>query len=75
MPTNIDWKKFDQVLMHTRGYFVLQYRAGTREMVYRYVVSKIGDVPPVLVSAALKIMKKEASIIYDKKVWWFLGER
>jgi hypothetical protein len=73
--TNIDWAKFDQVLIHTRAYFVLEYHAGTREMIYRFVVGKMGDVPPLMVSAALKILKKETVILYDKKVWWFLADR
>lgn len=70
-----DWAKFDLILSHTRAYFVLEYHAGTREMVYRFVTSKMGDVPPLMVSAALQILKQDKAIIYDKKVWWFLSDR
>lgn len=65
---------FDQVLSHTRAYFVLEYHGGTREMIYRFVVKRMGDVPPKFVSAALKIMSIETKIIYEKKVWWFLRD-
>lgn len=70
----MDWDLFDRVLMYTRQYFIAEYHGGTREMVYRYVCSKAGDVPPKMVSAALKIMSKETKIIYEKKVWWFLHD-
>lgn len=70
-----DWEKFDNVLSHVRGYFALEYRAGTREMIYRYVTSKMGDVPPVMVSASLKILKDKGAIVFDKRVWWSLSDR
>lgn len=70
-----NWELFERVLEHTRAYFVLQNPAGTREMVYRYVISKLGgDVSYLMVSAALRILKERNAIIYDKKVWWFLGD-
>jgi len=65
----------DQVIMHTRGYFVWEYHAGTREMIYRYVCSKLGDISPTMISAALRILRKSNVIIYEKKVWWFLADR
>lgn len=67
-----DYQLFDQVLNYTRMYFQYEYKAGTREMVYRYVCSKCGDVPPLYVSAALKIMKKSTEITFEKRVWWRL---
>jgi hypothetical protein len=70
-----DWDKFDSIVMHVRGYFVNEYYAGTREMVYRYVASKMGDVEPFMVSAALKVLRESGSIIYDKRVWWFLADK
>lgn len=71
-----DWQLFDAVLMHTRGYFVNQYHAGTRAMIYEYVVKKAGrDVPPIMVSAALKILKDNTTIIFDRRVWWYLSDR
>jgi hypothetical protein len=75
MARNIDWDRFDLVVGHARAYFVTQYHAGTREMVYRYVASKMGDIPPLHVSAALKILREKGAIIYDKKVWWFLTDK
>lgn len=71
-----DWVLFDSVLSHTRMYFTMEYKAGTREMIYRYVVSKVkGDVPPLMVSAALKILKDNGAISFDKRVWWFLADK
>ena len=67
-----DYQLFDQTLNYTRMYFQYEYKAGTREMVYRYVCTKAGDVPPLYISAALKIMKKNTEIIFDKRVWWKL---
>lgn len=76
MNQQIDWVQFEKILMYTRQYFAMEYHAGTREMIYRYVVGKMGtDVSPMLVSAALKILKKETVILFDKKVWWYLGDR
>jgi hypothetical protein len=72
---SIDWKLFDSVVMHVREYFVFEYHAGTREMIYRYVTSKIGDVDPIVVSAALKILRESNVIVYDKRVWWFLSDK
>jgi len=66
---------FDQVVSHTRGYFIWEYRAGTREMIYRYVCSKLGEVSPIMISAALKVLRESNAIIYEKKVWWFLTDR
>lgn len=66
---------FQIVLSHVRGYFVNQYHSGTRAMVCRYVNKKMGDVPPMMVSAALKTLKKDGAIVYDKKVWWFLTDK
>jgi len=70
-----DFALFEQVLAHTRAYFILEYHAGKREMIYRYVVSKIGDVPPLMVSAALRVLKERAAIIHEKRVWWFISDR
>lgn len=69
-----DWSKLDKVVEYTRGYFILEYHAGTREMIYRYVSSYMGDVEPFLVSAALKILRESNAIVYDKRVWWFLAD-
>jgi hypothetical protein len=70
-----DWERFDTVVMHARGYFVHEYHAGTREMIYRYIAGKMGDVEPFMVSAALKILRESGAIIYDKRVWWFLADK
>ncbi len=64
---------FDAVVMNTRMYFRDAYEGGTREMIRRYVNKKIGYVPPQMISAALKIMKKEGGILYEAKVWWDVG--
>lgn len=71
----LNYQLFEEILDHTRAYFVLEYHAGTREMVYRYVCSKLGDVPPPMVSAALKVLKDRNTIIFDKRVWWYLSDR
>lgn len=71
----MDWNRFESVLKHTRAYFILEYHGGTREMVYRYVCRKMGDVPLNHVGAALKILKKDGAITYEKKVWWFLADK
>lgn len=71
-----DWQLFDSVLMWTRAFFAVSrpedmHAAGTREMVYRYVVKKVGqDVPHSYVSAALKILKDGSEIIFENRVWW-----
>lgn len=71
-----DWERFEIVLSHVRSYFVTQYHAGTREMVYRFVVNKMQtDVPPLLVSAALRVLKDRGTILFDKRVWWFLTDK
>jgi len=66
---------FQEILTHVRGYFVFEYHGGTREMIYRYVARKMGDVPPQLISAALRILRDNRAITYEKKVWWYLGDR
>ena len=71
----MDWDRFDLVVGHVRGYFALEYHAGTREMVYRYVATKMGDIPVLHVSAALKILREKGAISYDKKVWWSIADR
>lgn len=75
-------KTFDSVLSHARAFFVLgrpddMEAAGTREMVARYVRKKMGgvDVPDLMISAALKRLKDDNAILFDKRVWWFLGDR
>ena len=69
------FRLFEQVLANTRKYFVCEYYAGTREMIFRYVCKQLGDVPPAMVSAALRVLRDSNAIIYDKKVWWFLADR
>lgn len=69
----------DQAVLHTRAYFVLAFpdgmrAAGTREMVYRYVTMKMGDVDRIILSAALTILKKSNAIIFERGVWWYLGD-
>lgn len=66
--------RFSTIVNLTRQYFVMEYHAGTREMIARYICSKIGDVSNVEVSAALRILKEDAVIVYEKRVWWFLGD-
>jgi len=44
-------------------------------MIFRYVCKQLGDVPPAMVSAALRVLRDSNAIIYDKKVWWFLADR
>jgi hypothetical protein len=75
MMSKPNFEFFENVLSHTRGFFVLEYHAGTREMIYRYVCAKVGDVPPLMISAALKILRDRGAITFDKKVWWFLSDR
>ena len=65
-----DTELFSQVLRHTRAYFELEYEAGTREMIYRYVCKKMSDVPPKMISAALVVLRDDAKIIFEKRVWW-----
>ena len=69
------YQQFDQVLSYARMYFAMVYHAGTREMIYRYVCSKIGDVEPLLVSAALKVLKDNNAISFDKRVWWSIADK
>jgi hypothetical protein len=73
-------QQFDEVVMTTRAYFILTFpdgmrAAGTREMIFRYVCSKCGHVPPVMISAALKILKDRGAIVFENRVWWFMGDR
>lgn len=73
----MDRKSFDQIISHTRAFFVFSTypHGGTREMIYRYVCQKMGDIPPVAVSAALRILRDRGAITFDKKVWWFIADR
>jgi hypothetical protein len=64
---------FDKVVDMVRLYFSREYHAGTREMIHRYVCRKMGYVPPKMISAALKILKLDGSILWEKHVWWNTG--
>lgn len=64
---------FEQVLKTAEMYFAMEYHAGTREMVCRYVNRKLGYVPPKMVSAALRILRDRGTISWEKKVWWNTG--
>jgi hypothetical protein len=70
-----DYALFNQVLSYVRMYFAMEYHAGTREMVYRFVCSKMGDVPPLMVSAALQTMRESNAISFDKRVWWSIADK
>lgn len=65
-------QKLDQILMLTRQYFVMEYHAGTRYMIERYIFNKTSEnVDPILISAALKILKDNRAILCDKRVWFW----
>lgn len=64
--------QIDNAIMTVRQYFTLEYHAGTREMVYRYVAQKMGDVNYNIVSVALRVLRDNGEIIYEKRVWWRL---
>ena len=64
----------EDVISEVRAYFVLQYHAGTREMIARVVREKLGDVPDHSISKALQFLKNGGNIIHEKHVWWFLHD-
>jgi hypothetical protein len=69
-------EKLDQVLMLTRQYFAMEYHAGTRYMIERYIFRNTGEnVDPILISAALKILKDNGAILMDHRVWFFIADR
>jgi hypothetical protein len=70
-----DYKQFDLVLSYVRMYFAMEYHAGTREMVYRFVCSKMGDVPYLMISAALRVLKDNGAILHEKRCWWSIADR
>lgn len=69
-------KKLDQILNLTRMYFALEYHAGTRYMIERYIFHKTGEnADPIMISAALKILKDHNAILCDHRVWFSIADR
>lgn len=76
-----DYALFEKVLAEVRAFFIIGRpedlpAAGTRAMVSNYVARRVGqEVPELMVSAALVVLKDSNAIIFDKRVWWFLSDR
>lgn len=69
-------KQLERIVMLTRQYFVMEYHAGTRYMIERYIFNKTGEnVDPILISAALKILKDHNAISCDHRVWFYLADQ
>lgn len=66
----------DTILMLTRQYFIMEYHAGTRYMIERYIFNKTGEnVDPIMISAALKILKDNTAISCDHRVWFLIADK
>jgi hypothetical protein len=69
-------EKLDNVVMLTRQYFVMEYHAGTRYMVERYIFRQTSEnVDPLLISAALRVLKDNGAISQDHRVWFFIADK
>jgi hypothetical protein len=76
MSRNERMAQLENVIMLTRQYFVMEYHAGTRFMVERYIFRTTGEnVPPDMISAALKILKLDGAISQDHRVWFWLADK
>lgn len=76
MKNNDRVKKLDHILMLARQYFVMEYYAGTRYMIERYIFHKTGEnADPIVISAALKILKDNGAISCDHRVWFWLADK
>jgi hypothetical protein len=69
-------QQLDRVVSLTRQYFAMEYHAGTRYMIERYIFRKTGEsLDPMLISAALQILKGNKAISMDGRVWWSIADR
>ena len=69
-------EKLDQVITLTRQYFVFGYHGGTRYMIESYISKKTGqNIDPILISAALQILKGNGAILRQKNVWWYIADK
>lgn len=69
-------KELDRVVMLTRQYFAMEYHAGTRYMIERYIFKQTGEnMDPIMISAALKILKDNNAISCDHRVWFYLADK